>query len=209
MYKPIRELLDKFEINVNCEKLDTFLEHESFLYEVFPKYENIFRALELCPLDQAKVVILGQDPYHGKKQANGLAFSVQKDQKMPPSLMNIRKEIYEDTGTLLPNGDFSHLAKNGVLLLNCVLTVRESSPNSHKNHGWEEITDYIIKRIQKNPKVVFLLWGKIAQLKRNLIDETKHHVLTAPHPSPLSAYKGFFGCRHFSQTNAIFQENIF
>lgn len=207
-YTKIQSLLKRYNIDIDSTQLDTFLEKETFVYNVYPKYENIFYALDLCPIHKAKVVILGQDPYHGPSQAHGLAFSVQNC-TIPPSLKNIIHELRNDTGSILESGDLSCWAKNGVLLLNCVLTVRENVANSHANAGWEPVTDSIIKSVQENPRVVFMLWGKYAQSKRHLIDETRHSVLTAPHPSPLSAYRGFYGCRHFSQANKILGEKIF
>lgn len=176
---------------------------------VFPSQNDIFNALTLCPFTSVQVVILGQDPYHGTGQAHGLSFSVPNNQKIPPSLRNIYKELETDLG--IPprtSGDLTHLAKQGVLLLNATLTVEANTPGSHQGLGWETFTDAIIKKISdKKTHVVFLLWGKYAQAKRMLIDETKHLVLTAPHPSPFSAYTGFFGCRHFSLTNEYLTAN--
>ncbi|RBQ28056.1 uracil-DNA glycosylase [Aliarcobacter vitoriensis] len=173
---------------------------------VFPPKEKIFRAFALTKLDNLKVVILGQDPYHGKGQAQGLAFSTPANIKNPPSMQNILKEINEDLQrpSYCLDGDLTPWAKQGVLLLNTVLTVEESKAASHQNIGWEVFTDNIIKYISQNCKdIVFLLWGSPAIKKRVLIDEKKHHILTTVHPSPLSAYRGFFGCKHFSQTNNI------
>lgn len=174
---------------------------------VYPKKENIFKAFELCKYDDLKVVILGQDPYHNPNQAQGLAFSTPSDMKNPPSMVNILKEIDTDMGgSNCEDGDLSSWAKQGVLLINAVLTVEANQPNSHKNKGWEVFTDNIIKYISKHKEgIVFLLWGAPAIKKAKLIDEGKHHILTAPHPSPLSAYRGFFGCKHFSKTNTILQ----
>ncbi|WP_418184783.1 uracil-DNA glycosylase [Aliarcobacter vitoriensis] len=173
---------------------------------VFPPKEKIFRAFALTKLDNLKVVILGQDPYHGNGQAQGLAFSTPANIKNPPSMQNILKEINEDLQrpSYCLDGDLTPWAKQGVLLLNTVLTVEESKAASHQNIGWEVFTDNIIKYISQNCKdIVFLLWGSPAIKKRVLIDEKKHHILTTVHPSPLSAYRGFFGCKHFSQTNNI------
>jgi len=170
---------------------------------IYPPAELVFNALELCPPKKTKVIILGQDPYHGKDQAIGLAFSVLGGTKIPPSLMNIFKELRTDVGMPIPeSGNLSHWANQGVLLLNATLTVEAERAGSHQGKGWEQFTDHIIEAISDTQEhLVFLLWGNYAQAKSKLIDETKHLILTAPHPSPLSAHRGFFGCRHFSQTN--------
>lgn len=170
---------------------------------IFPAEELYFQALELCQLEEVKVVILGQDPYHGANQANGLAFSVNPSQKVPPSLKNIFKELHQDLGIDIPtHGDLSVWARQGVLLLNSVLSVEEGKPGSHQHKGWETFTDSIIQNISDRDKgVVFLLWGNYAKSKIDLIDTKKHLILTAAHPSPLSAYQGFFHCKHFSKTN--------
>jgi len=170
---------------------------------IFPAPQNVFRAFELCPFDAVKVVILGQDPYHGKGQAHGLCFSVPEGVRTPPSLQNIYKEIKSDLGIEVPDsGDLTRWAKQGVLLLNATLTVREGAAGSHQGLGWETFTDAVIKKISDEKEhVVFLLWGRYAQSKSVLIDQKKHCVLEAPHPSPLSAYAGFFGSKHFSKTN--------
>ena len=173
---------------------------------VFPPKNKIFNAFSKTPIDNLKVVIFGQDPYHGKGQAQGLAFSTPKEIKNPPSMQNILKEIKEDLQreSSCVDGDLTPWAKEGVLLLNTILTVEESKPKSHHKLGWETFTDNIIKYISSNcENVVFLLWGGPAIAKSKLIDETKHHILTSPHPSPLSSYRGFFGCKHFSKTNEI------
>jgi len=176
---------------------------------VFPASQNIFKAFKLCPFDSIKVVILGQDPYHGPGQAQGLCFSVPNETSIPPSLKNIYKEIQTDIGTPIPkSGNIERWAKQGVLLLNATLTVENGQAGSHQKLGWEIFTDATIKKISdKKEHVVFLLWGKYAQAKSSLIDEKKHLVLKAPHPSPLSAHTGFFGCRHFSKTNQYLKEN--
>ncbi len=180
--------------------------------EIYPLKENIFNAFKLTDFDKVKVVILGQDPYHGCDnniiQANGLAFSVNKNVKIPPSLVNIYKEIKTDLEIKPPNdGDLTYLAKQGVFLLNAVLTVEKSQPNSHKNKGWEEFTDSVIKLLSKEKEhLVFILWGANAQKKSKLIDK-KHTILKAPHPSPLSVYRGFWGCKHFSKTNFALEKN--
>lgn len=170
---------------------------------IFPPKEKVFNAFEKCSFENLKVVIIGQDPYHGIGQANGLAFSVSDGIKIPPSLRNIFKEINSDLGIPIPiNGDLSTWAEKGVLLLNAVLTVEEGKPGSHQNKGWERFTDEIIKMISDEKSgIVFLLWGNYAKSKSDIIDEKKHLILTAAHPSPLSAYNGFFQCKHFSKTN--------
>ena len=173
---------------------------------VFPEKQNIFKAFSLTKLDNLKVVILGQDPYHGFGQAQGLAFSTPSNIKNPPSMQNILKEIQNDLGkkSICEDGDLTPWAKQGVLLLNTILTVEEAKPKSHHNLGWEVFTDNIIKYISDNCEdTIFILWGSPAISKTKLIDRKKHHILTAPHPSPLSSYRGFFGCKHFSQTNDI------
>ena len=196
---------------LNTQQIMNKVDDERRVYNIYPPQNQVFRALELCPIHQTKVVIIGQDPYHGTDQANGLAFSVNKGQTMPPSLRNIAKELHDDVGTLLTHGDLSHWAQNGVLLLNTVLTVRESRANSHANiMGWESYTDDIIKQVNTvQPRVVFMLWGNNAKSKAGLIDEKKHLVLKASHPSPLSAHRGFFGCKHFSKANDFLNEEIF
>jgi len=177
---------------------------------ILPPLKLMFRAFELCSFDSVKVVILGQDPYHAPGQANGLAFSVNADKAIPPSLRNIIKEYENDIGTeLFP--DFSSLASRGVLFLNCILTVRQGNAGSHSHFGWEAYTDSVITAISNKLKpVVFMLWGNFAKKKKSLIDLSKHLVLEATHPSPLGANKGgWFGCKHFSQANHFLKENIF
>ena len=170
---------------------------------IYPKGDKIFNAFNLCPFDSLKVVIIGQDPYHGKGQANGLSFSVEKNIKIPPSLKNIFIELktnYPEYEYL--NGDLTSWANQGVLLLNSILTVRKSEPGSHTNIGWEKFTDFVIKNISsEKSNIVFLLWGKYAQSKSRLIDDNKHLILKSPHPSPFSAHKGFFKNFHFKKTN--------
>ena len=170
---------------------------------IYPPGSVIFNAFNITPFDKVKVVILGQDPYHGKGQAHGLCFSVQNGVAPPPSLMNIFKELQDDIGIDIPShGNLTHWAEQGVFLLNASLTVRTGEPMSHSKIGWATFTDMVIKKISELKKnVVFILWGKFAQEKRVLIDESKHLVLRSVHPSPLSAYGGFFGCKHFSKTN--------
>lgn len=187
------------------KKLAVFVNNEYKKYTIYPKKEEIFSALKACELDKIKVVILGQDPYHNENQAHGMCFSVPTSQKeIPPSLQNIYKEIENDLGCYIPNnGYLKKWADQGVLLLNTVLTVRAHQANSHADKGWEIFTDRIIEELDKsNQPLVFLLWGNPAQRKKNLLHNPNHLVLTAPHPSPLSAYRGFFGCKHFSKTNS-------
>lgn len=185
------------------EKLTKFVKQEYATTKVYPEGKNIFRAFELCPFDQVKVVILGQDPYHGPKQANGLCFSVGEGIPLPPSLQNIYKEIESDTGAKMPSsGSLDNWSRQGVLLLNATLTVRANKPGSHQHQGWEEFTDAAIKAIsEKKEHVVFILWGKYAQEKGKVINAQKHFILSAPHPSPFSAHSGFFGSKPFSKTN--------
>ena len=177
--------------------------------KVFPAPDDIFNALHLTPLSQVKVVILGQDPYHNDGQAHGLCFSVKPDVEIPPSLINIYQELHDDLGCRIPNnGYLVKWAKQGVLLLNTVLTVRAHQANSHRGIGWEQFTDAIIEAVDRQDRpVVFLLWGRPAQMKKSMLHNPKHLILEAPHPSPLSAYRGFFGCRHFSQANAFLERN--
>ncbi len=189
----------------------TFLKTERATGKViYPPGSVIFNAFWQTPFDNVKVVLLGQDPYHGAGQAHGLSFSVQAGIKPPPSLINIYKEIQSDLGISMPDnyGNLTTWAQQGVLLLNAVLTVRAGEPGSHAKCGWTNFTDAVIQKISNEKRnVVFLLWGKYAQEKQILIDETRHYVLKAAHPSPYSADKGFFGCKHFSKTNKILMEN--
>ncbi|MDQ7042716.1 MAG: uracil-DNA glycosylase [Sulfurimonas sp.] len=180
-----------------------FIKNEYRTKTIYPKYEDIFRAFNLLPLSEVKVVIIGQDPYHGLNQANGLAFSVASSVKIPPSLKNIYKELIDDIGCSTPkDGNLTKWATQGVLLINSVLTVQDSMPHSHKNKGWEIFTDTIIKSLSyKYENIVFILWGSSSKKKEILIDATKHLVLKAPHPSPLSSYRGFFNSKPFSKTN--------
>lgn len=169
----------------------------------------MFNAFDFTPLDQVKVVILGQDPYHNDGQANGLCFSVRKDVDIPPSLVNIYKELHNDCGCYIPdNGCLEKWARQGVLLLNTVLTVRAHQANSHRGIGWEQFTDAVIRTLNEQDRpIVYLLWGRPAQTKQSMLDNPKQLVLTAPHPSPLSASRGFFGCGHFSKTNEFLEKN--
>ena len=191
------------------EQLKEFLVAERRQYTCYPPGSKIFAAFDSTPFDKVKVVILGQDPYHEPGQAMGLCFSVPQGIQVPPSLVNIIKEINDDLGTQIPAncGDLRGWAEQGVLLLNATLTVRAHQAGSHQHRGWEEFTDAAISAINAGRTgVVFLLWGSYAIAKRRLIDPSRHYILTAPHPSPLSAYRGFFGCRHFSQTNNILMQ---
>lgn len=188
------------------KKLKDEIDKRYEMSNVFPEKQNIFKAFTLTSLDNLKVVILGQDPYHGFGQAQGLSFSTPANIKNPPSMVNILKEINDDLQkkSFCEDGDLTPWAKDGVLLLNTILTVEEGKPKSHHNLGWEIFTDNIIKYISDNKKdIVFILWGSPAIVKTKLIDTKKHHILSSPHPSPLSSYRGFFGCKHFSKTNEI------
>lgn len=188
------------------QKIIDFLEEEKNNNRtVYPPREEIFSAFRLTPFEEVKVVIIGQDPYHGKGQAHGLCFSVKKGVPPPPSLINIFTEIKSDCGiSISGHGELTSWARQGVLLLNAILTVRENQPGSHRNIGWQQFTDKVISLIsEKKEGIVFLLWGKYAQSKSDLIDEGKHYILQAAHPSPYSVRAGFFGCRHFSKTNEI------
>lgn len=190
------------------KNLELFLEKEYQSKTIFPDKQNIFSALNYTPFSETKVVILGQDPYHGDNQAHGLSFSVLPGTKIPPSLVNIFKELADDCKINTPSsGYLVPWAKQGVLLLNTVLTVERGKAHSHKNKGWENFTNCIIKSLNKkeNP-IIFVLWGKPAQQKKQLIDHTKHIIIEAPHPSPLSAYRGFFGSKPFSKINNSLKE---
>lgn len=189
-------------------KLYAFIKEEYAKEVVYPPSDKIFTALHHTPLDKVKVVILGQDPYHEPGQAMGMAFSVPDGIEIPPSLKNIYKEIHEDVGEKIPDtGDLTRWADQGVLLLNAVLTVRAHQANSHKGKGWEEFTDAVIKAVDAEDRpIVFLLWGRNAREKKDIISGPEHLVLEAAHPSPLSAYNGFFGCRHFSKCNKFLKE---
>lgn len=191
------------------KELSEFVRTEYLSAKVFPPPKFIFHAFELCPFDAVKVVILGQDPYHGDGQAHGLSFSVREKVRMPPSLQNIYKEMVNDIGGAMPkHGNLEHLAKQGVLLLNATLTVRAHTPTSHQGKGWEQFTDAVIKTLsEKKEHLVFLLWGNYAKEKRELIDFEKHLVLESAHPSPFSAYHGFFGNKHFSKTNTYLKRH--
>ena len=211
------KIADSWKRHLNAEftkpyfsELVDFVKAEYTNHKVYPKGRQIFNAFDQCSFDDLKVVIIGQDPYHGDGQANGLCFSVNNGVKMPPSLVNIFKEIKEDIGKDIPrNGNLERWAKQGVLLLNATLTVRAHSPGSHQNKGWEEFTDAVIRQLSLERKgLVFLLWGGYAKKKAALIDASKHHILSSGHPSPLSANRGlWFGNKHFSRTNEILSQN--
>ncbi len=190
-------------------ELYDFVRNEYNTMQIFPPADDIFNAFHLTPLSEVKVVIIGQDPYHNVGQAHGLCFSVQPEVEIPPSLINIYKELQDDLGCYIPdNGYLKKWADQGVLLLNTVLTVRAHVAGSHQNKGWEQFTDAIIRAVnQKEEPVVFLLWGRPAQMKASLLDNPAHLILKTTHPSPLSAYRGFLGCRHFSKTNEFLQEH--
>lgn len=190
-------------------KLREFLKKEYASGRVFPEKENIFNALKTTPYKSVKAVIIGQDPYHEVGQAHGLCFSVQKGCKIPPSLKNMYKELYDDLGIVpASHGELTSWARQGVLLLNAVLTVREGQANSHKGKGWEEFTDAVIKKLnERSEPVAFILWGANAKAKAQFVTAPQHKVFSAAHPSPLSAYNGFFGCRHFSKVNTFLSEN--
>ena len=197
-----RQLSDEFEKEY-FYKLTDWVRHEYATQQVFPPGRNIFAAFDASPFDATKVVIIGQDPYHGPGQANGLCFSVNPGIEMPPSLVNIFKEVQSDTGAPIPtDGDLSRWAKQGVLLLNTTLTVRAHTPKSHSGKGWERFTDRVVHELAENrDNLAFILWGADAKRKCDFIDRSKHLVLTSAHPSPLSAYRGFFGNHHFSLAN--------
>ncbi len=190
-------------------ELYKFVGEEYRTHTVYPPAQDIFNALHLTPLHKVRAVILGQDPYHGDHQAHGLCFSVQPGTRIPPSLENIYKELHDDLGCYIPdNGCLTKWAEEGVLLLNTVLTVRAHQANSHRMRGWEQFTDAILEAVnQENRPIVYMLWGSPAQSKAPMLDNPAHLVLRAPHPSPLSAYRGFFGCRHFSRCNEFLTAN--
>lgn len=201
-------LKDEFEKDY-YKKIREFLKYEYSYYRVYPDMNDIFNSLKYADYDNIKVVIIGQDPYHEEGQAHGLSFSVKPGIEIPPSLVNIYKELHDDLGCYIPNnGYLVKWAKQGVLLLNNVLTVRAHLANSHKNCGWETFTDEIIRQLNEREKpVVFLMWGSCAKQKEALITNSNHYILKTVHPSPLSAYRGFFGCKHFSKANKILVEN--
>ncbi|MBI4932163.1 MAG: uracil-DNA glycosylase [Bacteroidetes bacterium] len=188
--------------------LKEFIIEERKQYIIYPPASRIFASFNYTPFGKVKVVIIGQDPYHGEKQANGLCFSVSNGIQQPPSLQNIFKEINADLSIPIPkSGNLEPWAKQGVLLLNATLTVRANQAGSHQKQGWENFTDAVIRALSDKRKgLVFILWGKFAQAKEILIDQSKHHILKAPHPSPFSVHSGFFGCKHFSKTNELLKK---
>ncbi len=207
--KSWKEIL-KDEFNSSeWEELSSFVKEEYKKNKVYPPPKYIFNAFDLCPFDNVKVVIIGQDPYHGAGQAHGLCFSVPEGTKVPPSLQNIYKELHDDVGKEIPKtGNLEHWAKQGVLMLNATLTVRAGQPGSHQNKGWEKFTDAVIKKVNdKKENIVFMLWGNYAKVKGEYINRKKHLVLEAAHPSPYSAYSGFFGSKHFSKANDYLKEH--
>jgi len=186
-----------------------FLKGEFESHTIYPPKDRVFTAFNLTPLSKVKILLLGQDPYHNEHQAQGLSFSVPSDQEIPPSLVNIYKELHDDLGCYIPNnGNLRKWAEQGVLLLNTVLTVRAHEANSHAGHGWETFTDYVIRLLNEQDRpIVYLLWGRPAGEKAKLLNNPRHLILKAPHPSPLSAYRGFFGCKHFSKANEFLVSN--
>ena len=204
-----KEVLNDFFATEKFAKLTNFVREEYLSKTVYPKPEEVFKAFWLTPFSKVKVVILGQDPYHGTDQAHGLCFSVPKGVTPPPSLKNIYKEIEDDLGIKkdFNDGNLEPWAEQGVFLLNAILTVIAHQPASHSKKGWEEFTDYIIKTLSdKRENLIFILWGNYARSKKSLIDPKKHLILESAHPSPFSAYSGFFGCKHFSKTNNYLEE---
>ncbi len=193
-----------FDSSIYSETIN-LLKKEQYIFNIYPETDNILNAYNITPFGQVKVIILGQDVYHSKGQAHGLCFSVPEGIDVPPSLRNIFTELDSDLATPIPeNGDLTRWAKQGVLLLNSYLTVREHQPLSHKEIGWRQLTDYTISQLSHHKEgLVFLLWGSHAQSKEHLIDTNKHYILKAAHPSPFSAYNGFFGCKHFSRANKL------
>lgn len=191
------------------QNLFSFVKEEYNTQIIYPPADDIFNALHLTPLEDVKILVLGQDPYFNEKQAHGLCFSVQPGVDIPPSLKNIYAELESDLGCKIPNnGYLTKWAEQGVLLLNTVLTVRAHQPNSHQGKGWEKFTDAIIQKVNEQDRpIIYMLWGKPAQSKMKMLNNPKHLILTAPHPSPLSAYRGFFGCKHFSQANEFLVKN--
>ena len=213
-FKPIQiesswkeKLRDSFQ-SESFIRLKKFLKSEKATQILYPAGNKIFSAFNLCPFDRVKIVIIGQDPYHGPKQANGLCFSVSDGIKPPPSLQNIFKELKDDLDLEIPlSGNLEHWAEQGVLMLNATLTVRAKQAGSHQKKGWEEFTDNVIRTLsEEKENLIFLLWGRFAQNKAQIIDNEKHYILTAAHPSPFSAHSGFFGCKHFSKTNEILKK---
>lgn len=204
-----KDFLDFEQSKQYFVKLTQLLEREVQNYPILPDFKDVYKAFDLCPLNSIKVVIVGQDPYYNKEKATGLAFSVPKNVPIPPSLLNIYKEMHTDVGCYIPNhGNLDTLAKQGVLLINSVLTVREGLPNSHQNFGWETFVNNALELVSScdNP-IVFILWGNQAKRKKPLLNNDKHLILEGCHPSPLSARRGFFGCKHFSAANKFLLAN--
>lgn len=203
--KKLKTIFESNEFKQTC----SFIEKEYNTKTIYPKKENIFNALKLTPYEKVKVVIMGQDPYHGENEAHGLSFSVQKGIKIPPSIRNIFKELNNDLNIDIPlQGDLTKWTEEGVLLLNSVLTVEKDKPASHKNVGWEQLTDHIIKVLNaSNKPLVFILWGNFAKSKKSFITSSKHLIIESTHPSPFSAYNGFFNSKPFSKTNKFLKEN--
>lgn len=202
--------LDKLKLEIKkpyFDELSNYIEKECKNETIYPSINNIFKAFN-TPFNKIKVVIIGQDPYHGKNQANGLSFSVNKGEKIPPSLKNIFKELKTDLNKEIPNhGDLTQWSEQGVFLLNATLTVKEKSPGSHQNKGWETFTDKCIEKLSQDREgIVFLLWGNYAKQKSTLINQQKHYILETTHPSPFSAHRGFLGCKHFSKTNDLLKQ---
>lgn len=201
------QINDDWKKYINIDKVNNIISKIDFS-NTYPNKRDIFKAFNLCKFQDLKVVIIGQDPYHGEGEANGLAFSLNEEVKITPSLRNIFKELYSDLSINKTNKDLSGWAKQGILLMNSILTVEKDKPLSHKNIGWEEITDYIIKKIsEEKSNVVFILWGNNAIAKEKLIDPSKHLIIKSAHPSPLSASRGFFGSKPFSKTNDYLKKN--
>lgn len=204
----LKELESEFK-QTYYKELYQFVRQEYESTTIYPPADDIFNAFHFTPLSKVKVLLLGQDPYHGERQAHGLSFSVLPKQDIPPSLQNIYQELHDDLGCTIPeHGYLKKWADQGVLLLNTVLTVRAHQPNSHQGKGWERFTDAVIQAVNAQDRpIVYFLWGKPAQTKKKMLTNPKHLILTAPHPSPLSAYRGFFGCKHFSQANEFLKAN--
>lgn len=209
MLKNWSDLIQEESKKPYFQELQSFLKSERKKHDVYPAESDVFNAFELTPLDKVKVVILGQDPYHGTGQAHGLAFSVKKGVKIPPSLVNIFKELESDLGIKAPaHGNLEQWAKEGVLLLNTVLTVRAGEAGSHHGEGWENFTDRVIEILSAEKRnLVFILWGGPSQKKASRVNLNHHHVIISPHPSPLSSYRGFFGSKPFSKTNKFLTDN--
>lgn len=209
MFNKQWDIILKNEIKTDYfRQLGNFIKREYKEKIIFPSYNNIFKSLNLTDYDKVKVVVIGQDPYHGQNEAHGLAFSVQEEVKIPPSLSNIFKELYNDLGIRRRNKDLSDWANQGVLLLNAIMTVEKDKPLSHKGKGWEIFTDSMIRELNNRSKlVIFVLWGSYARSKKDLITNPQHYIIESPHPSPLSANRGFFGSKPFSKINKILEDN--